>query len=195
MDKFLEVLYDKFILRDVISKIIPGFLYFFFVGYILFGSDIVEFLNNNRLLIIILLGLSWIMAFVLQSLGEFLRLTKTRPHNIDKSTGDKRKIIFLEKSTPEEKTLYERFVVIKEATGNLGMSILAIYGTILITLPYTICGNISKLSFEKSLLIISIVIISLLIALLSLRMHRKFVKEQNDILNAVLNNKNVDIPS
>jgi hypothetical protein len=125
LDSIIEKIYVKFFLRDFFGKIIPGLvlivsLFFFIVG------DYNKLLEIKQVNWVFLIGLAWIVAFGIQSIGRYMRIIIFL--DPQKYPGEKGWLddfyLFWEVSNQYEKDCYERFVVIKESTGNLGISLI-----------------------------------------------------------------------
>lgn len=138
-------LYTGFLLRDFAGKIVPG-CYLLFSICILFQEPkkLFQFLTKDlpAFTLIFLAGFSWIVTLGTQSLAEGLGIWRYFPDEVkttapasprigfwrnlltrgDDSSFDKDTLqidAFQSKATEDEKQQYERFVVIKEACGNL----------------------------------------------------------------------------
>jgi hypothetical protein len=136
-------LYTGFLLRDFAGKIVPGILLLFSIVTIFRDPKQVVLLVKNEIslfAVLLLAGFAWTVTLGTQSLAEGLGIwsyfpaPSTTPHaethlklseilhpgpddvfDADTMTVDK----FQELASEDEKQQYERFVVIKEACGNL----------------------------------------------------------------------------
>jgi hypothetical protein len=117
---FFEALYTHFILRDFIGKIVPGGIFLYLIwsaGWP--GEGLDELGNISGAGIVALMGLSWVMAIPLQQFSTFVaRVVFRCEHHDSKLTVRFRRI-----STAIERSQYERFVIIKEASGNGGAAL------------------------------------------------------------------------
>jgi hypothetical protein len=136
-------LYTGFLLRDFAGKIIPGIVLLFSI------STIFQDMRNSAVLftkkipvasLILISGLAWIVTLGTQSLAEGIGVWRYFPAEKQQSSQEKTGFMsqllgpgdeqafdkntmqideFQSKATEDEKQQYERFVVIKEACGNL----------------------------------------------------------------------------
>ena len=136
-------LYTGFLLRDFFGKIVPGILFLFSITSMFWSpSELIKGVKKEVPLIAVVLiaGLAWIVTLGTQSLAEGLGIWKYFPvcaappasspvgfwHNL--YYGGSENVFeactamvdkFQVDATEDEKQQYERFVVIKEACGNL----------------------------------------------------------------------------
>ncbi len=118
-------LYTSFLLRDFAGKIVPGC--FLFLSYsLLFISqprEIFKIIGGKISLVSIFLiaGFSWIIILGIQSLAELTHIWQYYPSDAGPEMAVQTDVIaqFMQIACPEDHQQYERFVVIKEATGNL----------------------------------------------------------------------------
>jgi len=131
LEGLFEAFYSRFILRDVFGKIIPGAilllsLYIAFIRPDICAVQAIGLLKSLSIATWVILGsISWVMAYGVQRIGELLKILHYYGCWIqnDKSWFDKI-VRFTEVASPAEKSNFERFVVIKETSGNVGMSFL-----------------------------------------------------------------------
>ena len=128
----IKNLYNDFLLRDFFGKMIPGSILIFSV-LSLFTSPraILRTINAERsvLGLVVLGGLAWTTVLGLQSLAERIGVWEYYPSRDVQEPGqpplEEMKVQietvapFLRIACEGEKNQYERYVVIKEATGNL----------------------------------------------------------------------------
>ena len=136
-------LYTGFLLRDFFGKIVPGILFLFSIVSMFWSpSELLKGVKKEIPLIAVVLigGLAWIVTLGTQSLAEGLGIWKYFPvcaappasftvgfwHNLyyggDENVFEACTAMvdkFQVDATEDEKQQYERFVVIKEACGNL----------------------------------------------------------------------------
>lgn len=117
---FVEAFYSRFILRDMLAKIVPGFYIIIFILVKLSLLDINQFKEIGFFVGAILLLFSWVMGFAVQALGEKLNLIKY--HLDDRARLRYVKFIIMNPESVEKDL--ERIVVIKEACGNSYVSLL-----------------------------------------------------------------------
>lgn len=120
----VDALYSRFMLRDVFGKVVPGAIAI--LAYALGGGeprDILKFLSDVPLVAwLFLYGLAWLAGFAVQQIPELLR----RSHIHDREMYDREGLVFLKHMRSVRHTMsedhdhqqLERFIVIKEATGN-----------------------------------------------------------------------------
>ena len=117
-------LYTNFLLRDFAGKIVPGSFLFFSIA-ILFSSptDVARTISGRLsfLSVAICAGLAWTVVLGLQRVAEFVSTWSYFPSSAGNEMDVQSTIIepFLRIACPDERVQYERYVVIKEATGNL----------------------------------------------------------------------------
>src|ERR1700733_8974321 len=159
-------LYTGFLLRDFCGKIVPGLLFLFSIAT-LFRSprELFEYLTKEipTATLVFLAGIAWITTLGTQSLAEGMRIWSYFPDEVqttvpqpqskigiwanvltrgDDSIFDRDTLLIDEfqfKASEHEKQQYERFVLIKEACGNLFMAIL-------LSLPALVVGMVSRSS-------------------------------------------------
>ena len=175
----LDKIYDKFILRDLFAKIIPGLILIASFFYLLSGN-IIEIEKIGKSLWCFLIGLSWIVAYGIQSFGELSHLIKYYNKNF-KTDEDwyNEYNLFLNNSTIAEKSICERFIIIKEATGNLAISL--ILSLILLTTK-SITEDYHTIISEDYLIVVATIFS---FSLLLLRMHDIHVERQCNYVSSV----------
>jgi hypothetical protein len=133
----LNGLYTSFILRDFAGKVVPGAFFAFSVLSLFYKpKDIIAYVSQVPVVALaIWLGFSWTYTLGVQSLAEYIGIWNYFPHDTTGTNAlhqtprakfilDQLRIVdFLRIACPDEKNQYERFVVIKEACGNLFLSI------------------------------------------------------------------------
>jgi hypothetical protein len=117
-------LYTSFLLRDFAGKIVPGcFLLLSYSALFLQPREIIKGITGKVSLVSVFLvaGLAWTVVLGLQSLAELVRIWHYYPSSVGAEMTIQSKVIaqFLQIACPDDHQQYERFVVIKEATGNL----------------------------------------------------------------------------
>ncbi len=186
INSIVDKLYEKFLLRDVFAKIVPGTLLLFSCIY----SSSLNYkatMDIMKVSWIIMIGLAWTLGFVVQGVGELLRIIKyyTKDYTT-KEQWYEAYIKFKESATREEKSNCERFVVIKEATGNLAMSLLI--SLIMINLSFYF-NNYTLSEISGVSIIFSSVVTLILVAVL-IYMHRVHVTRQCSFIETV--NRKID---
>ena len=143
--------YDKLVLRDLGGKVVPGALMLASLMFLAFGLDAVDrFLDRMTLVLwVIFGGVSWSIGFVLQYIGEVLRILRNCPHGSTNPKMDRLKFYdiwatFQSSASPYERVQAERLNIIKEACGNTCISVsfstLLIFGSL-----YSKNGGLSNL--------------------------------------------------
>jgi hypothetical protein len=134
----VQELYTNFVLRDIAGKIVPGaFLAFSLTTLFYPPRQILELLTQRVPWHALLLagGLLWVVVLGLQNLVERIPYAFAYFPDVSTATGGNEKAVnfqiatkvmqtFLATADPADKLQYERFVVIKEATGNLFFALL-----------------------------------------------------------------------
>jgi hypothetical protein len=127
-------LYTKFLLRDFVGKIVPGSILLFSLVAMFVGprDALAKVTKAPTVVLIVLAGFVWTVTLGVQSLSERLGIWAYFPSQVEgaiqteqdfgKST--MRIVEFQWCATDGEKLQYERFVVIKEACGNLFVEVL-----------------------------------------------------------------------
>ena len=142
--RLFDSFYNRFILRDVFGKIVPGFILIVGIlillepspsicskikicpvaeiGYLIFSKA-----NSISLLAIVLfsLGIGWLAGFAIQRLGEILGVL-IEPRNGTEEQEWLDLMIKFDRNTRTrewERNLRERLVVIKEACGNSSVAL------------------------------------------------------------------------
>jgi hypothetical protein len=184
--EILSVIYDKFYLRDLFGKMVPGLI---FIGATYTTANyfcLVPDIKTDIFLVIVLLGISWILGFCMQSFGEWIKLIRYFPKSETRSEFYVQYLDFLKKATMAEKENVERLVVIKEACGNFCSAILvtSIFVHLIIL---NICGFGVIIDYIWSLWSLYVIIIFIFIFLF--RMHREHVNRQTEFMKAVLSDK------
>ena len=179
----IDKIYEKFLLRDLFAKIVPGLIFIATIFYVITG-DVNKLDKLTKLSWIILIGFAWIVAFGIQSVGEFCKLIKyyTSEYKSDSDCYIEYNT-FQAKSTLLEKGNCERLVVIKEATGNLSVTFFISIPLILLRLLLNNWEIIQKPEFWV------ITVFLILFGIFLQRMHRVHVNRQCEYVKEV-NNRN-----
>lgn len=128
----IDSLYTRLVLRDFVGKVVPGALALLCLGERFPLAR--DFITSQQLpwfaLIGFGVGISWITALALQSLGEALRLIRYWPSNLDSvQQRYELRLRFLRVANPDEKQQAERFSLILEASAISSMSLLVAAAT------------------------------------------------------------------
>jgi hypothetical protein len=181
----MDIIYNKFFLRDIFGKMVPGFLFCSTMYPWAEKFDFLPNLNMNTPMVIVLMGFSWIMGFCIQSFGEWIHLIRYYPKSKNRLEFYEEYIKFLGNASEFEKQNVERLVVIKEACGNLSISILA---TAILLNVFIINSQGIKNAIGFFVGYWSLYVVATLIFIFLLRMHRKHVQRQYDFMKIVLKN-------
>jgi hypothetical protein len=116
-------LYTSFLLRDFAGKIVPGcFLLLSYSALFVHPGEIIKSITGKISLVSVFLiaGFAWTIVLGLQSLAELVRIWNYYPSAAGAEMTVQAQVArFLQLACPEDRQQYERYVVIKEATGNL----------------------------------------------------------------------------
>jgi hypothetical protein len=127
LEKFLDYLYTKFVIRDLLGKVLPGILLILGSAAILKSEWLCLVIPDkqwNLLNYFLLFGTSFTVGLVLQFICLPRFIWVNRRAGYEKQLESLYKVT---KRSVKNEVLYthrERFVVLKEMTGNMGMSLL-----------------------------------------------------------------------
>ena len=172
INSLVDKIYEKFLLRDVFAKIVPGFILLTTIVFSI-THDLTKTQNLLQFSWLIVIGFSWILGFGVQGIGELTSLI--RYYTKDYETDKKWYIAynkFNSNASSEEKSNCERLVVIKEATGNMAIAFLL--SIIIVNISFAITDSPH---FKSSISIFGTIII-FTISLILLRMHRVHSRRQ-----------------
>jgi hypothetical protein len=134
--------YTRFVLRDFLAKIIHGSI--LLIGFLLLYESPLEAIKAvdqiPTSILLLSIGIAWLVAFVLQLLVIIIdmlanytfKLFRSRISKDEKSQQNRKMLFHTDRvkiwrySTDDEKRLLERYIVIREATGNGSMSSLSV---------------------------------------------------------------------
>lgn len=131
-----DVFYTKFLLRDILAKVVPGFL---FLAALLRGAGLFQFIDAQFYLIVIVYGLSFAIGIFLQTFASMLGIVKI---HVWPSEGKKTAMgvslnklkIFLKENKDNQEILAqrERLVIIKNMAGTYAalVLILTVFGVV-----------------------------------------------------------------
>ena len=132
----VDSIYGKFLLRDLFTKMVPGAVVALaFLHTLPIYADDMEYLDQvGWPLILLAAGITWILGFAIQQIGETTGLIKHHPKDFgDDEIQDKRgysryefrnRFDNLVQQSPKASQQAERFAVVKEACGNFATAIL-----------------------------------------------------------------------
>ena len=138
MSDFAKVLYEKFFMRDFMGKLGPGAVVLAMVGYMLCGEGLAISRIPTALLWVAGLPFAYLIGLGVQILSELLgmhsaspapRYILFSPTKFSANTELDTRMALISKATDTEWTVNakeqrERFVVLKEASGNMSMAVL-----------------------------------------------------------------------
>lgn len=134
LKNIFDSLYTRFVLRDFFAKIVPGaFCLLTFAVFFESPSTTLSYLSSLSFWYwLLIIGLAWLLGIVLQNFGHLVHIIEYDPPQEEREDYYiNRRLPFGKIATDEEKQRYERFVVLKEASGN-GAIALAISCAIII---------------------------------------------------------------
>ncbi|MBN2591980.1 MAG: hypothetical protein JXA81_00630 [Sedimentisphaerales bacterium] len=189
MDKgenFVDTIYSRFVLRDALGKMVPGSI----LLVTIIGSSVpwppkVDLIKTVPVSVWIgFFGLSWIVAFGLQSFGEKVKLIQYLPKCADLETWYNKYMQFRMKAKIEGVREHERMVVIMEAYGNAAIALGASFAFLLIKLLFDLIAGKATLSTLKTTLPCfgPPVIIFLVLMCCLYRMHREHRSRHYNLL-------------
>ncbi|MEO1643202.1 MAG: hypothetical protein AAFR74_07675 [Pseudomonadota bacterium] len=131
----IEALYHNFLLRDVFAKIVPGFFVIAAFGLI-WPTALPYFQTSGSIpwyMIIVAIGGSWLFGFAVQAFGEKLWILRHHPEafNSDEQRYELR-VKFAKVANLTQIKQVERYVVVKEATGNAAAALILFQVMVLI---------------------------------------------------------------
>jgi hypothetical protein len=157
MDKgenIIDAIYSRFVLRDALGKMVPGSI----LLATIIGSNIPWPPNIDLIKAVPVwawlgfFGISWIVAFGLQSLGEKVKLIQYLPKCTDVDTWYSKYMQFRMNAKTEGLREHERMVVIMEACGNAAIALGASFVFLLIKLLFDLVAGKATLSTLKTAL-------------------------------------------
>jgi len=181
MGGFFDSLYSQFLLRDLLAKVVPGFIALAAISALVIHSplELVERLSGVHSIVTIgiLYGISFMVGMFLQFIGERIRFVVIfvwRDNDeIDAREESLRRFQEFLSDEALSVPIYrqrERFAILKEMSGNFGMSLLSVSVVALFrSVP-------AKPSIQAALLVGSIVLVS--ISFLLFRQNRFHAQEQ-----------------
>lgn len=138
LDRLFDALYSRLLLRDAFGKVLPGMIWLSAIVVAAGGLPftIALLMGLNAMQGLLLLGFGWIVGFAVQSSGKVIwppRLrTQTYPPGTfaDREQFAMKLVEFHRTANEHESQTLERFVIIKEAAGNMYMAVLLAAATI-----------------------------------------------------------------
>ena len=178
--ELIDAFYERLILRDIISKVVPG-------GALLLAA-IVElhgptatmrfFTEMGVFLWLFQIGVSWIAGFSFQALGEISRYLRSSPAGESRQEFFKTWMLFGEKASPRMLQQAERLNIVREASGNASVGLLIFLIFFIQNSWQSGFGNLGRTVIVAAVLIIASVALNIA--------HRTYVKEHAQFLNLTL---------
>ena|SRR5437870_1383698 len=180
----VDALYSRLILRDFFGKVVPGSIILLSIFVATFsyddlkkGLDHISFLPG-----ILLIGLSWILAFALQAFGETLHIICYHDCETNEEFYVKRHRFHVGTGVQQHQQL-ERLVVIREACGN-GYLALTLSGAFLAlntlaTRGPRALGNLFTFYWP-------VIVFAVLLVVFLAVMHFVHVRRQSEYINSFL---------
>ena len=195
-DKLFDALYSRLLLRDAFGKVLPGTIWLAAIVVSALGLPLaialLEGLTTMRSLLLV--GLGWVVGFAVQSSGKViwppLLRTQTYPPGAfaDHAEFAAKLVTFHRRATEHESQTLERFVIIKEAAGNVYVAVLLAAATIgLDWASEALFLDVPSYPPRLPLAAIAVPTVASLLGLIALnRQHRRASASQVDHIKAVL---------
>jgi len=181
--ELITSLYNDFLLRDLFAKIVPGMIVIITSLYIMNTEQIYHQISSEikGVLVFLLVGTSWTVGYAIQQIGEIFKLIIHHPKQYnDSEVRYSFRLKFNKLATKTELQQVERFAVIKEASGNMAISLLFVIIIILFNDLNRII-NFSDISFLISIFIL------LIFSLALIKANRNHAKKQYTFIEKVIN--------
>jgi len=136
VSNIIDSLYSKLLLRDVFGKIVPGITVILSIAVSLSSLTVViDFLKDAEFALwVLFIGAAWVVAFSVQSFGEFCGFIRYHRKDLPLDKYYKLRHKFNSLVDERERMQLERIIVIKEACGNgyvaLALSLLILFADI-----------------------------------------------------------------
>lgn len=130
IEKIKEItdsLYSSFIARDFFAKVLPGSVVISALVYSTYGEklDFEQLQKIPTFIWFLVYGQCWIFGFFVQGLGERLNILRVSPEDESNAQYHARISDFIVSARNNVDRLQrERFLIIKEATGNMAVAVL-----------------------------------------------------------------------
>ncbi|NOV29603.1 hypothetical protein [Methylomonas sp. ZR1] len=121
-----DSLYSSFVARDFFAKVLPGGVVFSALIFSIFygNPDFEQLQKIPSFLWLFVYGYCWILGFFVQGFGERINVVRASPKNVSNSEYHEGvSVFFVSTRNHADRLQRERFVVIKEATGNMAVAI------------------------------------------------------------------------
>lgn len=191
MEKLIDALYSRLLLRDVFGKVVPGAIVLFTFVITLTspeaGRNTITTLPFGAWIVVF--GLAWVVGFAVQSFGEWalpgsMKLLRYFPKDVDEKKWLKLRAKFRIHPDYDKHTQnHERLVVIKEACGN---SYISLSISTILWLVDRLLDMSADSVLREVLDHVHLVILDLGVILLLARMHFVHVQRQHDLLLSVI---------
>lgn len=182
-----DSLYNKFLMRDVFAKIMPGLVALIASLVFLKGSvaDAFQFLAEFSYWRWLLLPLAWVAGFVLQHGGLMAKVLTDPTYEMWKKNDEpglgkrfEAKIDALARKDPEYLKALERTVIIKEACGN--SCIAASYALLLYLVHYLLRLLFGGRPGIHNYALVIIVVVTVAVSIVVLRNSHKFQAKREE---------------
>jgi len=185
MNDFSEILakgYESYLLHDVFAKIIPGLYFILFTGSAI-GLDLGLTKVFN---ILFLCGIAWILSFTFQTLGTEW-LIKDKPKGVTEEEWKRlmHQFYIKFKDSRYHMSRRNRYMVIKEASGNLAVAIFLVFLFLWIILGMKNAG-ISYQSDPDVFLIIEYYLIIIPLGIILIKTNRDHARRQRKFIEECL---------
>lgn len=186
IDKMIDKFYTQFVLRDLLSKIIPGFIILIPI-YFINEKIVTDLLKTKFLFYLVLIGVAWMLGIGIQGFGIKIKQIKEfskKHYNVREFYNDY--YDFIDKVTEVKEKDYqlkvlERTDVIMEASGN---NFVAIIGALIIFVMYKLLV-ICNLKLDIILpIVITFTILTVLIGLK--RMNNESAKRIDELIDCFI---------
>ena len=189
----LDKLYTRYLLRDFLGKIIPGLIVLssiivLFTSLDYFLSYIISISLRDEIIIfvIIIFGISWIMALAIQAFGETTKLIRHFPESEDFDSFQDKLIDMNKRVSLLEWQNYERLKLNMEASGYNYISLLI--SRIFLTIDHIIDNyGFSNISINEIYFFLIIIVFILFLR----KMHFINVKRSHRYLDKLLKYKKI----
>ena len=186
VSRFFELLYTQLLLRDLVAKVFPGCLVSLAVIFLVQGRppDLPFYLRELNvhypIWIVALFAYIWtfMVAILCQFVGMSVGLIRIHPwppgdrfanwfaaSDVQRSLRIARKFLSATRDLDTARLQRERFVVLKEATGNLGTALLLIAIILAIKLPVLVAIRLVAARPWENQLLVLFWVVSLLAAI------------------------------
>ena len=115
--------YTRLVLRDFLGKIVPGSVILLAISFT-FNLFVYTQLLSEFWLWLLFIGFAWIAGFIAQGFGHWIHIINYEPRKGTDEEYIKQLLKFGYKATTLERQQLERYLIIREATGNFSVSLI-----------------------------------------------------------------------